>query len=240
VSGLFYEDHSGYHPSTIYSEAALLALGALKGNITLPLPSLIKAYWLAKSYDYDVNIAFTKEDSDSGTTFPGTITGSGTIQCGRATGGLGVEIPPAQRTTQPPLAIASTRTLPFATLVTLFNGINSGTANFTPIWPTPYPVSSGAFVRNPTDFFGLTVDSSGNYRTSFETEFGEGFSGFVLITPTYDGSPADGGPTGSTATISITVDGVASPAAPLWINKPFSSISWSASGHVNLNFNNFY
>jgi hypothetical protein len=241
-----YREKSGFFPFYIFPPSRVtnsnVDLGTTAGlNITAPLPTLSKIFWLAKSFDWAVNIAWSR--TSGGTTINETLIGGGTVDLS--------SILPAGRVVRPslnnspgywqrnfPVAFqscgvtstgASNPSAPQINWTTseLPPGSNAGQDVFDmlffnsqhtiyPDWPGGFDGGIGGVVLDPTD---------GQYKTSIQSDFGGYLSSYNTLN--------SAGLTASAVVFDLILDGVTYPI-------PFYSNGTSESGAVTVNFNSFF
>jgi len=254
MPALHHKNYCGFFPFDLIKDEDLPALPAR--NVSLPLATLMKAWWTSKSVNYSVNlnqaISF-RNRFGTGFDETATITGSGTIPL--------MAFPPSYRSTPayqfpvpgpnyetdfyylpytwPLLPAAALRNNGFPNyglLPTL--DIAGTTASFPSGTPSPFDYPGGAGF-DASWFYPLggvsrmSRDASGNYKTAF-CVFAQGLFE-VFASPWYGGTGA--------GTCSVTVDGQGV-SFPIYytpfVQIPGEIYTNTASGSIAFNFNSFY
>lgn len=212
--------YSGFFPFPIYKTSSLLVTSSTPSNVTMPLASLSKAYWLAKTFDYNINVTASLAGISTTLVGSGTLTINSFVQQ-NGTPILGVTMIPGIRT-------AVNQTLPSD------NPNQSGPSNLMLYTSTTAVFSSieagyfGWFAPFAQDSFGNNIPmviDSGAYKTFADAE--------LTTTGGYTLQTTGGNATGLSC--KITVDGV-SVSIPVYC----LTASPTASGTFEIDFNNFW
>lgn len=206
-------------------------------NIQLPLSSLTRAFWLAKSFDYNIDVAFSGPYVFSPTgTITGNIIGSGTANIGDQSGN---ELISARRVIN--TNAGSIYSLPASPLMlsspfdpwsrqldwTYFDGVDSfsGTSPLLALWFAQFNSYLGQSIFKPSL---VSKDASGNYWSRFQANIAS-----------FNGGPGFGtdfapGLVVSGIDSNLMVDGFD-------VTLPFyTNPTATATGTVLFNFNSFY
>ena len=229
-----HEDYSGWFPYNLGDVTSWTDDERAKyGLVNFPLSTLSQIYWLAKSYDWNVDLAWT--NSFRGESLVGTVTGMGTAQALSSSLGASPPFfgdkPPAQR------AIASNYSVGEVLGRPVTNAGHSTGGGST----SPFSIMGYFYWSLFTGNLGYwPVNRNGD---SFCTDVGSGGGGALAVfygyASVYQALYANrfGSSVKSHATLAFTVGGVTIPPIPLWIENDGLT---TLSGTITVNINSFW
>ncbi len=211
-----------------YILAETVATGPARNLSGLSLQSLCKAFWLAKSYDWNLAINWSYVTGTQ--TVSGVMTGSGTVTLD--------PYKPKQRTVCPIQKSNTNAQFPARSFET--------TGAVAMVGSTTYAISGGGggsgscAVDGGLDWFQalggsafMTKDTSGNYLSAANLTF----AATVVPAPGFTVDPRNAA---TSATSTITVDGANATPIPITMQAQDFWSAVTATGHFNINFNQFW
>jgi hypothetical protein len=223
----------GVNPTCIYDDTLLSESAAVR-NLSLPLTSLVKAYWGVKSASWDITYDFHSATYEDWT---GHVSGSGTIDMSATT--------PAQRVLFRPNLLDGGGDVSWSAIRSGGIPPESGTGNGVTASFVMLLAIARAFVDAPTYQQVYVTKSGSNYLSCVQCTIDLYDNGTY---PNFEYPPtlvdanqlAGGGAQDSvlTSPLTLTIDGVAF-SVPLYLQAD-AGLGFTGSGTINLNLDTFW